>query len=868
MTRSVAMSATGRFYRALLRLYPAGFRSEYGGELAAAFAHREREHTGPLAPVILMAQALADVVPNAIAVHLDILRQDIRYTARALRRAPGFAITAILVVALGVGANTAAFSLADFVLLRPLPYPEPDRLVKMWQATPAYGMMELSPLNYRDWKAMATTSFSGIGAYTEGAVNLVGEGEPRRLQTADVTPDLLPLVGVGAFIGRVITPYDSGGDPTVVISHELWRTQFGGSPGVLGRTVRLDGIPHTVIGVMPPDFHFPNRSVDLWTPLILGPNNFQDRNDNYLYGVGRLAPGRTFEEAQAELDRVTKQLELQYPKENEKTGALLLRAQDHISQRSRMLVIALGGAALCILLLACANLASLLLARGLNRSREIAVRTALGAGRERLIRQLMTESVGLALIGGLVGVGLAAAGVPLLAQLVPTSLPIADHPTIDLRVLGFAAALIAITGLVFGIAPALRAGHGALDALRDGTRTGGGRRQRVRSALVVLEVVGSIVLLVSSGLLMRTILKIQAIEPGFRTDDITVIRTALPLPKYGAVAMRERFFERVLAEVRALPGVTSAAYITGLPMDMRGGIWPVQVEGGEVLRDETSASLRYVTPGLFATLGIPLRVGRDAASGDTQDAPPVAIVSESFVRRHWPGQDPIGKRFGFALKERTVVGVVGDTKVRGLDRTSEPQVYLPSSQVDDNSIVGYVPKELVIRSALPAAQWMPAVRRIVAAADPEQPISHIRSLAEVVAGDTAARRVQLRLLAMLSAIALVIAGVGIHGLLSFAVSQRTQELGIRRALGAQAGSIVAMVLREGLVLAAVGMVIGIAVALAVGRGMSALLFGVPSGDPITIAGAAGLCLLVAILGCLRPAVRAARVDPMTALREG
>jgi putative ABC transport system permease protein len=304
-------------------------------------------------------------------------------------------------------------------------------------------------------------------------------------------------------------------------------------------------------------------------------------------------------------------------------------------------------------------------------------------------------------------------------------------------------------------------------------------------------------------------------------------------------------------------------------MDMRGGIWPVQLNGTEVLRDaETSVSLRYVTPGLFATLGIPIRLGRDVQEGDAQDRPYVAVVSEAFVRRHWPGQDPIGKRFGLAMNERMVVGVVGDTKVRGLDRTSEPQVYIPSAQVADNSIIGYLPKELVIRSTLPAEQWMPAVRRIVAVADPEQPISHVRPLADVVAGDTAARRVQLRLLAILSVIALVIAGVGVHGLLSFAVSQRTQELGIRRALGAQAGSIVAMVLREGLMLAVVGTVIGIGIALAVARGMGALLYGVPAGDPVTIASAAALCLLVAVVGCVRPAVRAARVDPMTALREG
>ena len=857
-----------RFYRALLHLYPAGFRAEYGDELEAAFEEGRREHTGALAPVVTMAGAIADVVPNALAVHLDILRQDARYTARSLRAAPGFAITAILVVALGVGANTAAFSLADFVLLRPLPYPEPDRLVKVWQTTPGYGQMELSPANYRDWKAMAGSSFAGMGAYWENAVNLVGEGEPRRLQTARVTPDLLPLIGVGAFIGRTITPEDSAGSPTVVISYELWQGQFGRDPAVLGRTVRLDGTPHTVVGVMQPEFDFPSRSVDLWTPLILASDDFEDRNDNYLTGVARLAPGTPLATAQAELDRVAGILERQYPVENRDTGAWVHLAQNEMSDRARLLVLALCGAALCILLLACANLASLLLARGVNRARELAVRTALGAGRERLVRQLITESVTLAAIGGLVGVGIAVAGLPLLAQLVPATLPIADHPTVNLRVLAFAAAMIAITGLAFGIAPAMRAGRGgSFDALREGARTAGGRRQRVRSALVILEVTGSIVLLVTSGLLMRAIAKIQSIEPGFRTEGVMTLRTALPLPKYETVAARERFYGRVLDEVRALPGVASAAYATGLPMDMRGGIWPVQLATAEVLRDgSNTASLRYVTPGFFATLGIPLRLGRDVSAGDTQDRPYVAVISESFARRHWPDEDPIGRRFGFALGERTVVGVVSDVRVRGLERTSEPQVYIPSAQVADNSIIGYTPKELVIRSTLPSSQWLPAVRRIIAAADPEQPISNIRSLADVVAGDTAARRVQLRLLGMLSVIALIIAGVGIHGLLSFAVSMRTRELGIRRALGAQVGSIVGMVLREGLVLALAGTVVGIVVALIVGRGMEALLFGLPTGDPVTILAAAALCLVTAAAGSLIPAIRAAKVDPARAMR--
>ena len=859
-----------RFYRALLRLYPAGFRAEYGDDLCAAFAARMREHGGPFAPVTRVFAAIADVVPNAIAVHSDILRQDVRYTARSLRRAPGFAFTAILVVALGVGANTAAFSLADFVLLRPLPFPQPDRLVKLWQAPPGYGQMELSPANYRDWKTMATSSFSGMGAYWENAANLVGDGEPRRLQLARVTPDLLPLMGVPAFMGRIITASDSADGLSVVISHDLWRTQFGSDPNLLGRTVRLDGTPHTIIGIMPAGFHFPSRSIDLWTPLLLRATDFEDRNDNYLDAVARLRPGVTLAAAQAEIDRVAAQLRLQYPKENERTEGAVYSLQGQFSQRARLLVLALCGAALCILLLACANLASLLLARAFSRSREIAVRTALGAGRERLVRQLITESVGLALVGGCVGIGLAWAALPLLAQLVPESLPIGAHPALDLRVLGFAAVLIAVTGLAFGVAPALRAGRDdALGALRDGTRTAGGRRQRLRGALVLLEVVGSVVLLVSSGLLVRAIWRIQSVETGFSTEGVMTLRTALPLPKYANTGDRERFYRRVLEEVRAIPGVEAAGYITGLPMQMGGGIWPVSLTEDEVLRDASNtSSLRYVTPGYFAALRIPVRRGRDIDDGDRGDRPYVAVVSESFAKRHFPGQDPIGRPFTFAFAQRTIVGVVGDVRVRGLEQGSEPQVYLPSGQVPDSAIIGYIPKELAIRSALPAEQWLPAVRRIIASVDPEQPISDVRGLADIVADQTAPRRVQLALLGMLSVLALLIAGVGIHGLLSFTVSQRTHELGIRRALGARSGAIVGMVLREGIGLALAGALIGIGVALLVGRAMSALLFGIRPEDPVTLLGAAGLCVLVALIGCVRPALRAARVEPMTALRSG
>jgi len=856
-----------RFYRALLRLYPAFFRVEYRDELCWAFAERAGELSGPFVPVRILLAALADVIPNALAVHWDVLRQDLRYAARALRRTPGFALTAVMVVALGVGANTAVFSIADLVFVRPLPFADPDRLVKLWQGSPDFTTNEVSPANYRDWRAM-TSSFAGMGAYTLRNANLVGLGEPRRLETVPATPEFLPLMGVAPLIGRVFTAKDVATGQFVVLSHALWQSYFGGDPGVIGTSIRLDGIPHTVIGVMPASFQFPSRSVEAWTPLVFREEDYVDRTDTYLRVVARLRPGVSAEQARQELAIVSQRLERQYPDENKDIRVTLLGLRDELSQRARLLVLALCGASLCILLLACANLASLFLARGAHRARELAVRAALGAGPERLVRQLVTESVGVAFVGGVVGVAVAAAAVPLLARLVPSSLPIAQHASLDLRVLALAAVFVLLTGFAFGLVPAVRAGRSsALDALRSGARTAGGRTQRLRAALVIVEVAASVVLLVTSGLLIRAVWRIQSTDPGFVADNVLTLQTALPLPKYEATARRAQFYDRVLEDVRAIPGVRSAAYVTGLPMAMTGGIWPVSLPGEEVVRDSAhNVSLRYVTPQLFATLGIPLRRGRDVAVTDTNEQPLVAVISESFAKRHWPNQDPIGKRFNLAEGERTVVGVVGDVRVRGLERPSEPQAYLPYQQVDDGSIIGYIPKTLVLRTAAGAGALLPRIREIVKSADPEQPISDVRAMSEIVTEETAPRVTQLRLLGALTVIALLIAGLGIHGLLTFAVSKRSQELGVRRALGAQGGAIVGLVLREGLALALIGIVIGVAVAYAAARGMGALLFGVRPEDPLTIAVAVALCLATAVAGCLRPAMRAVQVDPLTALQ--
>ena len=852
-----------RFHRALLLLYPASFRNEYGDELARLHAHRVAD-AGRLRATM---EAIADIVPTAAAAHRDILAQDLRYALRAMRRAPAFVFTAVLVVALGVGANTAAFTLADFVLIRPLPFPEPDRLVKIWQSTPGYGRMEASPANFRDLKLL-TRSFASMGGYTTTAANLVGAEAPRRLTTAMVTFDVMPTLQVNAAMGRGITPADSLRSGVAVLSYGIWRSQFGGDAGVIGRAIRLDGIPRVVIGVMPPSFSFPARDVDVWIPLVLEARLFQDRNDNWLEVIARLRPGASLASANADVALAWSQLTRKYPKELERSSARVIGVRDELPRKARVMLLALCGAAVCILLLACANLASLLLARAVGRGREIAVRAALGAGRERIVRQLTTESLLLAALGGAAGLAVAKLAIPLLGRLVPDSLPIAEQPAIDARVLLFAALVVGVTGLAFGVLPAIRAGGArAFDDLRAGARAGGGRKQRIRSMLVAIEVAASVVLLISSGLLVRTMWRVQSVDPGFRADSVAMIRTALPAQKYARTAERTQFYGRVLAEVRALPGVVSAAYTTMAPLTMGGGIWPVGIHGAPLIREDNStASLRFATPGYFATIGIPLRRGRDLAESDDITRDFVAVASESFVHRYWPNEDPIGKRFAFAFHERTVVGVVGNVRNRGLERESEPQVYLPARQVEDSSLAYYAPKDLIVRSSMPLGSLLPAVRRIVHRIDPEQPISDAQTMEAVVSDQTASRVAQLRVLGILAVVALLLAGVGIHGLLAFAVSARRQEIGVRLALGARSDMITRMILREGLLLGLAGLLPGVLLAYVAGRSMQALLVGVEPGDGVTFGTAVLVCLITIVFGCVRPALRASRVDPIAALR--
>jgi predicted permease len=867
-------------YRALLRLYPKSFRAEYGAEMLKDFSRQWRDLSSG-ARVGLLVRVVADTTANALGVHWDILRQDVRYALRLLGRTPGFTATAIAVAALGIGATTATFSTADHVLLRPLPFVESDRLVRLTENHTALGYprIEPSPPNYRDWKRMQT-SFESVEAFNADTTSLVGSGEPERLLGSAVAGGVFGLLGRQAVIGRTLTEADVADETNnaVVISDRLWRTKFASDPNVLGRTLALDDATLSIIGVMPPDFHFPARGTDYWRVMRFT-NSASDnsRGNHYLQVIARLKPGISVEQAGSEMRTVADQIAQQFPKEQTGKSVNVQRWRDDVAWQTRMLLWALVGASLCVLLIACTNLANLLWSRALSRQNELAVRAAVGASIDRLVRQMLTDSLLLAFAGGMLGVLFAVIAAPMVVRLVPTALPIAEVPPIDLRMLGVAAFITLVTGVAFGVLPALRVCRRTDgSALKDSARGGTSRStERVRSALVVAEIVASVVLLVLAGLMVRALLRVQGIDPGFRSENVLTLKTLLPRPKYLKTVDRLQFYEQVLADTRALPGVQKAAYVSFAPFTMRGGMWevltttpdPTNVGGFAAPPDVRRASLRMVTPGYFETLGIPLLQGRDVSATDTIDTPGVAVVSRSFAEQYYPGQDALGRQFGYAFAVRTIVGIVGDVRFRGLERSdNEPQVYLAAAQQRDGQIGFYAPQDLIIRTSVPPATLMAAVRSVIRRADPQLPITSMRTLEDVVALETAPRVVQLRVLGAFAGAAFLLAAIGIHGLLAYTVRARSREIGVRIALGAKARDIIGMVLGRSAMMAVLGVAIGAALAYAAGRSMQAMLFGVDPADPAVFAAAAGLALVMTLAGSLLPAWRAIRVDPIAATR--
>ena len=802
---------------------------------------------------------------------LETFWQDIRYALRVFRRSRGFAFTAVLVMTLGIGATTAAFTLLDYVLLRPLPFADPERLVVLHQTDLADGASRelASPPNLLDWRAMGR-SFDSMGAYVAAPlpVNLSGHGTPQRLDTTLADADVFRTLGVQPVAGRLFSEEESRvpGATVVLLSHPLALSLFSTPADAIGRTLSLDNRPHTIVGVMPRGFVFPRQETALWRPLPLSAPALQaNRSNHVLLGVARLGDGVSIEQARSEMDVVAGQLQRAYPKDNAKAGIGVVDLRGLLSPQSRTLVVAIFAAALCLLLIACTNLANLLYARAIGREHEVHVRVAVGAARGRVLRQLLTENLALATLGGALGAALAVSASPLLARLVPSSLPFEGTPDIDLRILIFAIIATLSTTIIFGVGPAWRLSRLAnLQALRLRTAAGPGT-QRLRTALVLVEVTGTVVLLVGAGLLVKALWRVEAIDTGFRTDGVVTLRTALPMPKYGEAGVRRDFYARVLSEARKLPGVTAAAYASYQPMEPFSGRFTVVVPGlADDPQTAPGAVVEFVTPDFFAALDIAVRRGRTVTDADGSDSPPVAIISESLANTLWPARDPIGQRVNvWSAGERTVVGVVENIAVRNVEQTTRSeahQIYFPFEQLGKTNAY-YAPKDLLVHTAGDPASLVPALRRIIQNVDPEQAVSNVRLLEEVVSDQTADRRDQVIVLGLFSAIAFLLSITGIYGLLAFMVAARTQELGVRVALGAARGTILGMFLRQGLTLGIGGILLAMPLSYAAARGLGALLFGVDPGDPVVYGASALVALVMTLAGSLRPAMRASNLNP-------
>jgi putative ABC transport system permease protein len=802
---------------------------------------------------------------------LESALQDVRYGLRVLRRSPGFTLTATIIMALGIAAVTSTFTLLDHVLLRPLPFAHPEQLVQLHQTDLADGAsFELiSPPNFVDWRA-ASRSFDSMDAYLAASlpVNLSGQGTPVRLDSTLIEPNLFRTLGVQPVAGRLFSAEEGGTDGArvVLLSNALALTLFGDATSAVGKTLSLDHQAHTVVGVMPPGFVFPRAETAIWRPLRLSvPVLMANRSNHILLAVGRLAAGRSLDYARNEMEVIGKRLQRAYPADNEKSGAAVGGLRDLLSPQARLLIVGVFAAAICLMLIACMNLANLLFARAVVRRPEIAVRVAAGAGQGRLLRQLITEGVVLAAIGGVVGGLLSITATPLLARLTPNGMPIGGTPEVNLRVFAFAVLVTLLTSVVSAVGPALRSCRKPdLTALRSRSGGGGGT-DRLRSGLVLAEVAGCVILLVGVGLLLKALWRVQAIDPGFRAQRVLTMRTALPMPRYSDAVTRGSFYSRILTGVRALPGVSSAAYVSYHPMERFSGGFQVLAPG--VVDDPLEAPgavVHFVTPQYFATLGIPLRRGRVIDERDDGSSPPVAVISQSLADRLWPGEDPIGRRV-IVFGERAVVGIVGNVAVRRLEGSESSQIYFPSDQLA-NASTYYAPRDLLIRTAGEPLALAAAVRRIIQDVDPEQAISNVQSLADIISNEIAPRRDQLTVLMIFAGIAFTLAAVGIHGLLSFTVSSRTHEIGVRVALGAMRPAILRMFLRQGVLLGVAGIVVGLPLAYLGARGLGALLFGVEPGDPAVYTPAALLALILALTGSLLPALRAAAIDPAVTTR--
>jgi putative ABC transport system permease protein len=792
--------------------------------------------------------------------YLRELGQDIGYALRQLPRYPGFAIAAVLMLSLGVGATTAMFSVVHAVVLAPLPFPHPDRVVRIYETNPNSDTFSSSDPNYLDWRAQSR-SFEIMSAFRGGARTLTGDGDPRRLTGIAATASFFDLVGARAALGRLFTEEEdrpTGNRDVVLLSDGLWRSEFGADPSIVGRSIVLDGRSMLVMGVLTPEFAF--GETDLVFPLAPDPSS--SRGNHTLSTMARLRPGVSLAQAQAELSAIALRLAEQYPASNEDWGVRLLSAQDWIvgPEFTRRLLV-LQGAVIFVLLLACANVANLLLARAVARQREIGVRAALGAGRGRLVRQLVTESAVLSVVGGAAGLLVAYGGVALLRRLDPSNIPRVDEVGVSGVVLAFAFLMALATGVIFGVMPALHATRGNLhDLLKTGMRVAGGA-QRLRGALVVTQVAVAVVLLVGAGLLVRSFARLQGVSPGFEVERVLTGRISLPEAAYPRERIPE-FQRQLLERLTAIPGVAGAATTNIAPFIGGSTAIDFRVDGEPADAPFRSASWRSVTPSYFRTMGIPLRGGRGVEARDDSTAENIVVVTESLARRLWPNQSALGKRLrpGGNPGAWTVVGVVGD--IRDVELAGAPQdvLFLSYQQVPWRSLT------VLVRATDDPMAVAAAVRRAMRALDPTIPLRDLQPLAENVRTSLAVPRFSTLMLSLFAAIALGLAALGIYAVMAFTVAQRTREIGVRIALGARPARVVREVVRGGAALTVLGIALGVAGAVALTKVLSGLLFGVAATDAATYAAVALILSAVALIASAIPASRAARVDPLVALR--
>ncbi len=809
---------------------------------------------------------------------MTTLWHDLRYGLRALWKQPGFTAVAVVALALGIGANTTIFSTINALLLHPFNFHEVDRIAVVWESrAPAEGeRSSFAYANYLDVRSQ-TNSFAATAAWTGWNANLTEGDQPERIEGAVVTPQFFPVLAVRPAQGREFRTEEEqpGHDPVVIISDTLWRRRFNADAALVGRNVRINERNYTVVGIMPPNFGFPRRNIDLWTPFVADPEDVTDRTGHYLQTIARLKPEATVASAQQELQGLAQRLAAQYPATNANRSFMVESLTNSVGRGPRPYLLISLGAVLFVLLIACANVANLQLMRATGRQREIAVRLALGASRWRIIRQLLTESVMLAVLGGALGLLLSVWAVDAIASGMPPNFARFisgwDRLGIDWRVFGFTLAISMLTGVVFGLAPALLATRTNLnEALKEGGRTGaaGGSRGRMRAVLMVAEVALSLVLLIGAGLMVRSFMRLLDVRPGFNGQNVLTMDVSLPARKYVQPEQTADFYAQLLARVQTVPGVKQAAAVNVVPLDYDDNSAYFQIEGRAPAAPGTEplADFRVVTPNFFAALDIPVVQGRNFNEHDRRDTTRVALISDKMVRRHFAGENPLGRRVVLQNDAYEIVGVVGDVRYKPFtdeprDERLRPAIYVPHAQVSHRGM------SLVVRAdGIEPAALTTAVRQQVQALDKDQPIFNVRTMPQVFIESMAPQRLSAFMFAGFALVALILAAVGIYAVVAYSVAQRTHEIGVRMALGAQTRDILRLIVGQGMMLIAVGVVAGLAAAFAMTRAMASILYGVSASDPLTFGGVAALAVIIALLACYIPARRATQVDPMIALR--